>query len=186
MTANTSLIPASFPIPRQGKISLIVSPRSLLDSLTAMLATLSLRGKVLVIDGGNLFDGYGLARALRQQTHHVQETLNNIQLSRAFTCFQLTSLLEKLPSQDKPVVIFDLLSTFLDEAVAFNKRYSLLANSLGQLQRISALSPVAVWVRVRTEPTAESEQLLTPVMAVAHDIWQFQLQAPAASQLSFF
>ena len=46
----------TFPMPTAGKISLVVAPRAVLDRLTSMLATLALRGRVLVVDGGNCFE----------------------------------------------------------------------------------------------------------------------------------
>jgi hypothetical protein len=54
----------TFPIPKTGKISLVVAPKGVVGRLMSMLATLALRGRVIVVDGGNCFDGYALARAL--------------------------------------------------------------------------------------------------------------------------
>ncbi len=70
----------------------------------------------LVIDGGNRFDAYALSRELRQRTVEVYAALNQVILSRVFTCYQMTATLSQLPLDGTPVVILDLLGTFLDEA----------------------------------------------------------------------
>jgi len=166
-----------FPMPRKGKISLVVAPRGVVQSLMSMLATLSQRGRVLVIDGGNCFDGYALARALRQQTHEVQPALKRIWLSRAFTCYQMVAMLAELPVDGTPVIILDMLATFLDENVNFAKRQRLLDNSLNLIRGISEGAPVAVWARTRSSSANhEDRQLLTPLLESAQDIWK--LQAP--------
>ena len=176
----------SFPVPQSGKISLVVSPRAVVPSLMTMLAALASRGRVIVVDGGNCFDGYALARALRRQTHLVHEALAQVLLSRAFTCYQMVATLAELPIDGTPVIILDLLSTFLDENVTLSKRQRLLENSLNLLRRISAGAPVAIWARTHTTPTGEDQQLLTPVLESAHDIWELETPVLPDHQLPLF
>ncbi len=175
-----------FPTPAAGKISLVVAPRGVTESLMSMLATLALNGRVLVLDGGNCFDGYALARALRRQTHRVQEALKQVWLSRAFTCYQMVAMLAELPVDGTPVVVLDLLSTFLDENVNLAKRQRLLDSSLNLLRRISTGAPVAIWARTRSTPTGEDQQLLTPLLETAHDIWELQAPETPTHQLPLF
>lgn len=151
-----------------------------------MLTSLALNGQVNLIDGGNLFDGYRLARMIRKQTPYVHQVLDNINLSRPFTCYQMTALLRELPANGTPLVVFDLLSTFLDESVPFSQRSRLLNNSLSDLQRINVKSPVALWVRLRDIPSGEDKQLLTPVLEIAQDIWQLESPRSLSPQLSLF
>jgi hypothetical protein len=175
-----------FPIPKTGKISLVVAPSPVVPSLMSMLATLALRGKVIVVDGGNCFDGYALARAVRRHTHHVDLTLKQVLLSRAFTCYQMTALLAELPVDGTPIIVLDMLSTFLDESVNFNKRQHLLESSLNLLRGISLGAPVAIWARSRTTPTGEDQQLLTPLLETAQDIWELQTPEVPTHQLPLF
>jgi hypothetical protein len=175
-----------FPTPKTGKISLVVAPRTVLPSLMTMLASLALRDKVIVVDGGNCFDGYALARAIRRHTHHVEPTLKQILLSRTFTCYQMTALLAELPVDGTPIIILDMLSTFLDESVNFNKRQRLLESSLNLLRGISQKAPVAIWARSRTTPTGEDQQLLTPLLETAQDIWELQAPEIPTHQLPLF
>ena len=176
-----------FPTPKAGKISLVVAPRAVVESLMFMLATLALRDRVLVVDGGNCFDGYALARALRLRTSQVQAALKQILLSRAFTCYQMVAMLAELPMDGTPLIVLDMLSTFLDENVNFTKRLRLMNNSLNLLHRISKGAPVAVWARIRSSNNGEEQrQLLTPLLATAHDIWELQAPEISTHQLPLF
>ena len=159
-----------------------------MQSLMSMTAALALRGRVIVVDGGNCFDGYALARALRRRTHQIQPALKQVWLSRAFTCYQMTAMLAELPINGTPVIILDMLSTFLDENVNFTKRQRLLDNSLNLLRRISEGAPVAVWARTQTAAVDSSEaaQLLTPLLETAQDIWQLQAPEVPVHQLPLF
>ena len=174
------------PVPTKGSISLVIAPRQVIEDLTAMLTSLALNGQVNLIDGGNLFDGYRLARMIRKQTPYVHQVLDNISLSRSFTCHQMTTLLRELPANGTPLVVFGLLSTFLDESVPFSQRRRLLNKSLSELQRINVKSPVALCVHLRHVPSGEDEQLLPLVLNIAQDIWQLEDPRPLSSQFSLF
>lgn len=176
----------TFPTPKAGKISLVIAPKAVVESLMTMLSTLALRGRVLVIDGGNRFDGYALARALRRRTHQVQPALKRVLLSRAFTCYQMTAMLADLPIDGTPVVILDMLSTFLDENVNLPRRRRLLDTSLNLLRRISKGAPVAVWARSCANAGDEDRQLLIPLLEAAHDVWELQAPEPPTHQLPLF
>ena len=173
-------------MPKTGKISLVVAPRGVVPSLMSMLATLALRSRVLVIDGGNCFDGYTLARTLRRHTSDIQDALKRVLLSRAFTCYQMVAMLAELPVDGTPVIVLDMLSTFLDENVNLAKRQRLLDTSLNLLRRISAGAPTAVWARTRSTPTGEDQHLLTPLLEAAHDIWELQAPETPTHQLPLF
>ncbi len=83
-----------------------------------LAARLALHGPLYVLDCGNRSDMYRVARTLRFLTHDPVAMLRNIRLSRAFTCYQVVALLEKLsPDAGVPVLILDLQSTFMDENV---------------------------------------------------------------------
>jgi hypothetical protein len=83
-----------------------------------------LGSNVVFVDGGNTFRLYKIARLA--QLHHLnpQEVLERIVISRAFTAYQLTSLLmEKLEEtvtkyNAKLVVISDTAGFFLDDDVS--------------------------------------------------------------------
>ena len=182
LSTPTLLLPAT----SRGRISLVIAPRQAIENLTAMLVVLAVQGQMNLIDCGNLFDGYGLTRLIRRQTTNVPQVLDNINLSRSFTCYQMVALLKDLPAEGTPLVVFDLLSTFLDESVPFSRRRGLLITGLDHLQRISARSPVALWVRLRSVPSGEEDRFLPLVIEIAHDVWGLENVPSCSPQLSLF
>jgi len=82
-----------------------------------------LGGNVVFIDGGNTFRLYNIARLAQLHQLNPTETLKHIFISRAFTAYQLTSLImEKLEETVKAysaklVIISDIAGFFLDNDV---------------------------------------------------------------------
>ena len=108
---------------------------AILMEMTAELAT---KSQVTVVDGGNRFDGYGLARALRRRTSSIPDALQNVLLSRTFTCYQMAVLLENFAQGTLPIIVLDLLSTFLDENVRLQTRQQVEdAVADGQIRELS-------------------------------------------------
>jgi hypothetical protein len=79
-----------------------------------------------------------------------------------------------------------MLSTFLDENVRFARRQRLLEDSLNLLRRISDGAPVAVWARAHASINDEHQQLLTPLLESAHEIWELQAPEIPVHQLPLF
>src|ERR1035437_3198321 len=123
---------------KAGSWSLLVGPSSLNTRLLQGIAYLSAQASgrskphIHVLDGGNRFNGYTLARA----AHGRPELLNCITVARAFTCIQVLALLESTPASDGPFIILDLLRTFYDESVQAGERKRLLRGCLTQMQRL--------------------------------------------------
>ena len=65
-------------VPEAGKISLLVAPSLTRPLLLEATAQLALKDSVTILDGGNSFDGYGLARLLRSKTADLQAALHNV------------------------------------------------------------------------------------------------------------
>jgi hypothetical protein len=145
--------------------TLLVGPRSLNPTLLTVIARLAqgdLSPAVCVLDAGNRFNAYTVARAARGRP----DVLNRITVSRAFTCYQVLSLLENsssapfghqatapqeriatggmLPSRPvRPAgpltfVVLDLLNTFYDESVQVGERKRLLRDCIRHLERLVA------------------------------------------------
>lgn len=60
-----------------------------------MSALLALRGPVRVLDNGNSYNALYVARFIRQQTVRLDDALSRIAVARAFTCYQVITLLEE-------------------------------------------------------------------------------------------
>lgn len=117
--------------PKTGSWLLLVGPRSINPTLLAAIARLAGSGPVRVLDGGNRFNAYTVARAARGRA----EALEQITISRAFTCYQALSLLESTPTAPAPLVVLDLLNTFYDESVQVGERRRLLRACIAHLER---------------------------------------------------
>ncbi len=132
--------------------------------------------QVHVLDGGNRFNGYTLARAARGRV----ELLNRITVARAFTCFQLLALLESTPASDGPFIILDLLRTFYDESVAAGERKRLLRGCIVQMQRLEQAGGGLASVHPPALPSPAAVELLGMLQAAAGDTFFIQPASPAA------
>ncbi|MFN2104057.1 MAG: hypothetical protein ACK2U0_14875 [Candidatus Promineifilaceae bacterium] len=140
------------------QITLLIGPRAQREMMLELTAVLALRGHVRVIDGGNSFDPYHVARAIRRRTHRLDEIFDRVTIARAFTCYQVVTLLEHTPATDRPHLVCDLTATFYDEAVSYNESYRLLRIAAGELRRLSRRAPVVV--TTRPAPHGERSGLL--------------------------
>ncbi len=173
---NTQLIP----FPTCGQILLLITPDSLTRVLFEMVARLAQHGPLYVLDGGNTFQGYPLARALRRQTADIAGVMQQVLLSRAFTCYQMAALLGEEPLAPYPVLVLDFLATFYDQNIRIAERRRLLQTCLQQLKRLSQNAPVAVWVRQRQVIPQEALGFLEIVQSAAGQVWRPE-RLPAAS-----
>ena len=141
-----------------GQWLLVVAPRAANDLMMELLARLAHRGPVRIVDGGDRFRAHSIARSLRRTARQVRpdlyEALQRIHLARAFTCYQMVTLLEALAappeqarSEPLPTLALDLLTTFYDENVPLAESQRLLDICLGHLSTLAGQGPLAVSVR---------------------------------------
>ncbi len=161
--------------PRQ--LHLVIAPhRAQRQMMTLLTARLALSGRVRLVDCGNCFDGYGLARQLRQQSAHWQPALERVSVARAFTCYQVETLLAETVADTAPVLVLDLLDTFYDENVKLPERMRLLEVSLAELRRLCRQASVAVSTCLPA-PNQPGE-LLDTLAAAAGQVWSFEEPQP--------
>jgi predicted ATP-dependent serine protease len=136
-----------FPGFAPGDFALIYGSPSII-SLTSLLCVRSqlpaqlggLSSNVVYIDGGNTFRLYQISRLA--QLHHLnpKQVLDRIFLSRAFTAYQLTTLImERLKDavekyNAKLVIISDIAGMFLDKDIPEEEARSIYSQVLGYLQ----------------------------------------------------
>jgi hypothetical protein len=173
-------------VPEAGKISLLVAPSITRPLLLEATAQLALKDSVTILDGGNSFDGYGLARLLRSKTPDLQAALHNVLLSRIFSCYQMKTMLEAYDDTSRPLIVLDMLSTFLDENVRLETRKYLFSVCHTHLQRISRAAPVLVWVRKRSSPLADDSIFVEKLMQDAEKLWQLESPSSPAVQPALF
>jgi len=125
---------------KSGYLIVMVSPRQMKFLALSLIARLGETGSVRVLDAGNCFDAYFLARKVRG----VPDVLKRISIARAFTCHQVLSLLESTPADETPFVVLDLLRTFYDEAISLGERRRVLGQCVAQLSRMAGSSATRV------------------------------------------
>lgn len=96
------------------------------------------RDRVAVLDGGNRFNPYALARAAQERGRPPRELLSRVLVSRAFTCFQMDALAAR-PLPAPRAVVLSMLDLFLEEAVAFSTAQLLLRRTAASLARREAV-----------------------------------------------
>jgi hypothetical protein len=165
-----------------GSFILLVGPRSLNTSMLTAIARLGEGAPVRVLDGGNRFNAYTLARLARGRP----EVLERITVSRAFTCYQVLSLLESTPASLSPFVVLDLLNTFYDESVQVGERKRLLRLCITQLKRLEAAAGGAVSLHPPAVPSQAAVELLGMLQAATAEAYFIQPAAPPPEPLRLF
>lgn len=162
-----------------GHISLVILPRGRNRSLLELAARIAWRIPLRVLDGGNCFNVYVVARELARYTAHVEIALERIQVARAFTCYQVLTLLQDTPADGSPTLVLNMLDTFYDESVSLQERQRLLGDSIQQLKRLGSQSSLGVSARWPKAELAEGAVLLRTLEAAADQVWWMEDEQPA-------
>jgi len=158
-----------------GQLYLVIAPRSHgKDLMSTCIAHLALAGPVNVLDGGNVFDAYCVARLIRLQTHELSAVMDRVVIRRAFTCYQMTALLAVVSTggYGEPVVVLDMLSTFADENVPSKERMRLFQQNLSKLQDLAHKSLTLVGVTPTANPDCQG--YLARLVEAAGQFWRFE------------
>lgn len=162
----------SLSIPLANQIFLLIAPHAGKSMMLEMAARLATAGALRVIDGGNQFNAYVVARSVRRRTARMEEALTNIRVARAFTCYQMVVMLADTPENNHPTLVLDLLSTFYDENVRLAESRRLLTAVISHLQRLSVQAPLMVSVRPPGSASdPERAELLEMLRQAAHQVW---------------
>jgi len=153
---------------------------------------LLLEGKrILMLDGANCADPRLLERLARQRRVPFEQFCQQMQIARAFTCFQLTELIARLPRflADFPaqvVIVTAFPELYYDEDVRDWTAQVAFEQALANLQRLISDGDVnrtgAPW-RAPTVAVFSSAGTFTPsparrrffekLCAVGSEVWQF-------------
>ncbi len=164
-----------------GQVLLLVAPHAARQAMLALAARLAGNGPLRVLDGGNQFNAYRIAREVRRERLTGGDALNGIALARAFTCFQMEALLAAQTAASGPLIILDMLATFYDENVPFGEREWLLRRCTAHLARLRGHAGVAISARPPHAGQPEGLQLLALLEDAVDRTWQ--LETPAALSL---
>jgi len=145
------------PVLKTGKLIVVYAPDAARTESMTLIAELGLRGAVTILDGGNRYRPYQVATFLRRKTVDISSAANRLFSRRAFTCYEMNTLLSSTPSLKQPCLILDLLKTFYDDHVSIHEADQLLKSCLGQIQRLVISGPVVVTL---APPLAKERSLL--------------------------
>ena len=144
--------------------------------------------RVLYLDGANRFDPLLLMRLARQRGTDAQEFNLNIRAARAFTCFQLTELLCRVPRllDEFPanvVLVTALPELYFDEDVREPEAITSFRQGLRALQQLAGRLPVAVFSDPLSFPTPR-RKLFDQVKANAGQVWKFTNEETSTPAMS--
>ena len=142
--------------------------------------------QVLCLDGANRFDPLLIARLARrgglarQRGNGVAEFNRRIRVARAFTCFQLTELLVRVPRllekfAADALVVTALPDLYFDEDVRERDAGVAFRHALDALR---ALRPLPLGVAVFSDATRRGgprRAMFTQLAAQATELWRFAL-----------
>lgn len=173
------------PVLQTGRLIALLASHAAREQSMSLITELALRGAVTVLDGGNRFMPYRVAQLLRRKTPDIASVSKRVFLRRAFTCYEMNSLLADTPAFAQPYVILDLLHAFYDDHVPIREADRLLKSCLGQIHRLGLSAPV---VATLAPPLAKERAfLIEQVCAVADEVFTPEADTPPLlSQLSLF
>ena len=183
-----------------GELGLVIGPRAERMQMLELSAILALRGTVRVLDGGNSYNALYVARYIRRYTVQLNETLNRISVARAFTCYQMVTLLQETATSASstslsrsvqavsptPTLVLDLLTTFGNESNDLGESVRLLRLAIVQLQRLCRLAPVIVLTRPFPIHQSDRSVLTELIMNAATHHFVREPLATAVSQPPLF
>jgi hypothetical protein len=145
------------PALKTGKLIVVYAPDAARTESMMLIAELGLRGAATILDGGNRYRPYQVATLLRRKTVDVSTTANRLISRRAFTCYEMNTLLSSTPALNQLYLILDLLNTFYDDHISIHEADRLLKSCLSQIQRLVLTGPVVVTL---APPLAEERSFL--------------------------
>jgi hypothetical protein len=137
---------------------------------------------VLFLDGANSADPRLLARLARERSVPFEQFNRQVEIARAFTCFQLTELVARVPRflesfPAEVLIVTALPDLYFDEDVRDWDARVAFEQAIENLRRWTA-RPLSVAIFSAPEtftPSAARKNFFTRVQAVAAEVWHFSL-----------
>lgn len=123
------------------------------------------------LDGGNQFNAFLVVQALRMHTADLSG-LDHLQVARAFNCHQILALTAKIPADNRPCLVFDLLDTFEDDNIPFEERMRLLRKVIDNLTHKARRAPVVVGLTPPRQDIEEWNKMAALVRRAANYTFQ--------------
>jgi len=164
---------------RAGQWQLTLAPKSLTPSILSFIGRLAMDNSLLVLDGGNQFNALEISEAVNGD----EEILEKIRGSRAFTCYQMESLLEATDNTNTTIVLLDFLSTFYDESAPFDDRKRLFKNCLTHIRRLSRTNGLLVIVHPPAISSPKTASLIKELENAADEYFPPELLTMASESI---
>jgi len=171
-------------LPRKAGMIVATLGHAKREQIAVLSAELVRHGSLTVLDGGNCFPFYRIARLLRAYTNESTLATGRLFIHRAFTCYQMLALLESTPALPQPYLVLDLLGTFYDEQIPEWEVSRLLDASLCQARRLCLHAPVILLLSPPLLPGRT--HLLERVCQQADQTFGFAEPAPELIQPTLF
>jgi len=176
--SSTALVPYStlvqqFKAAPPGKLYCLHGAGSVFRMSLSAAAHVLLSGvPITLVDGTNNFDVYYIAEFARRMASSggpsPDELLNNIFISRAFTCYQMEAVItERLPAfvlkKSSPVaIIFGLLDTFYDEQASLSDVRAGVRRIIGALRQLKQAKVSVLLASLDIRPASRERNALFP------------------------
>jgi hypothetical protein len=145
-------------------------------------AHIAAQGPVRILDGSNSSNVRYIANSLRRMTPEIYPALERVYLARAFTCYEMVTLIKRTLADGIPTLLPGLLSTFYDEDVPLIESQRLLKLSLKNLRDLCVSQPIVISARPPNQRIADRKILLEMVTDYADRTMSLQ-DAPEAHKV---
>jgi len=162
-------------------LTALCAPHAARDEIAPLIARLALQGPIQVLDCGNRFAGYRIMQHLRLLLPDPTPAIRRIFVRRAFTCYQVSTMLDETPARPQPCLLLDMLSTFYDENVTLPEASRLLECCLRQVERLSREG--SLLVTLAPPPSPERLCLMERVFSAAHTCYSAETPVIPSPQL---
>lgn len=114
-----------------------------LTSILCVQAANTFSEELIFVDGGNSIDPYGIANICKRKGHDKQLVLSQINVARAFTAYQLVTLindrLEDMIKKSKAstLMVSCFVDLFFDKDMPWQESFQLIKRSMAKIKRLT-------------------------------------------------
>jgi hypothetical protein len=144
--------------------------------------------RVLYVDGANRFDPLLIARMARERERTPAEFNELVRVARAFTCFQLTELLIRVPKllnkfAANVLIVTGLPELYFDEDVHEREAQTSFRRALAALKTLRSLPLGVALFSDATSFQTSRRVMLRQLVSQASEVWRFDLDGDGRPQL---